>query len=97
LEIEAEVASLNDIYDQAITAFLAMARTQFFWDVNKRMGRFMMNGILLASGYPIINVPAKKQKAFNQRMLDFYSTGDRTAMNQFLRQCLNPKIIENFK
>ena len=39
--------------------------TQFFWDVNKRTGRFMMNGILLAQGFPIINVPSKRQQEFN--------------------------------
>lgn len=74
-----------------------MARAQFFWDVNKRMGRFMMNGILLLEGYPIINVPVKRQKEFNELMLDFYSTGEMSSMNKFLRSCLNLKIIGNFK
>ncbi|MFK0572996.1 Fic family protein [Endozoicomonas sp.] len=96
-EIESELEDCNDVYDLAMTAFLRMARAQFFWDVNKRMGRFMMNGILLSQGFPIINVPAKRQKEFNQFMLDFYSTSDMTAMNEFLRSCLNEKIIENFK
>ena len=96
-EIEAEVAACIDVYDQAMTAFLRMARAQFFWDVNKRMGRFMMNGILLSYGYPIINVPAKRQQEFNQLMLAFYTTAEMTDMNKFLRSCVNEKIIENFK
>jgi len=96
-DLEREIGSCNDIYDRAITAFLRMARAQFFWDVNKRTGRFMMNGILLEAGLPIINVPAKKQLDFNRLMLDFYSSGDMTAMRVFLRECVNPKIIENFK
>ncbi|MCL6268843.1 Fic family protein [Sansalvadorimonas sp. 2012CJ34-2] len=96
-DIEKEVSSCNDIYDRAVTAFLRMARAQLFWDVNKRMGRFMMNGILLEAGYPIINVPAKRQKEFNQFMLEFYSSGNMAPMNQFLRECINPKIIENFQ
>ena len=96
-EIEAEMNACQDIYDRAITAFLRMARAQVFWDVNKRMGRFIMNGILLAAGFPIINVPAKKQKEFNQLMLDFYDSGEMAPMNQFLRGCINPRIIENFK
>lgn len=94
--IENEVSLCSDIYDRAITAFLRMARAQLFWDVNKRMGRFMMNGILLEAGYPIINVPAKRQEEFNQLMLEFYSSGNMTPMNKFLRECVNPKIIENF-
>ena len=70
-DVEAQVNAQADIYDAAITAFLQIARHQFFWDVNKRTGRFMMNGILLASGFPIINVPAKRQQEFNTLMLDF--------------------------
>lgn len=97
LEVESQVNNESDVYDQAITAFLQMARAQFFWDVNKRTGRFMMNGILLANGFPIINVQAKRQQEFNTLMLDFYSSNNMTAMNKFLRSCLNDKIIRNFK
>lgn len=96
-KIETAVGAIDDVYDRAITTFLKMARAQFFWDVNKRMGRFMMNGILLSQGFPIINVPAKRQKEFNQLMLEFYSTANTGDMNKFLRSCLNKKIIENFR
>jgi Fic family protein len=52
--------NIPDIYDRAIHLFLTMARSQFFYDVNKRMGRFIMNGILLSNGYPAINLPVKR-------------------------------------
>ena len=96
IALEASLHKITDVYDRAITAFLQMARVQFFWDVNKRTGRFMMNGILLAQGYPIINVPAKRQQEFNQLMLDFYSDNDMTAMNAFLRSCLDQRLLRNF-
>ncbi len=96
-QIQTLVESQNDIYYQAITAFLQMARNQFFWDVNKRTGRFMMNGILLAAGFPIINVPAKRQQEFNTLMLAFYSSNNMQPMNQFLRSCIDEKIIKNFQ
>lgn len=96
-EMEVEMSLCNDVYGQAIIAFLRMARAQFFWDVNKRTGRFMMNGILLNAGYPIINVPAKRQQEFNQLMLKYYNSGEITLMSRFLRECVNPKIIENFR
>ncbi len=51
---------IPDIYDLAIFLFLTMAQCQFFYDVNKRMGRFIMNGLLLSAGYPAINLPAKR-------------------------------------
>jgi Fic family protein len=85
--IEASKAH-KDIYDRAIHVFLTMARCQFFYDVNKRMGRFMMNGILLQAGFPAINLPAKRQLEFNRLMLDFYASGDQGPMNSFMRSCL---------
>ncbi|MBF0201971.1 MAG: Fic family protein [Desulfamplus sp.] len=89
--------AIPDIYDRAIHFFLTMARWQFFYDVNKRMGRFIMNGLLLSRGFPGINLPARRQLEFNQLMLDFYPTGDQKSMNAFLRSCLNEKIIKIMK
>ena len=70
-----------------------MARTQFFYDVNKRMGRFMMNGLLLSQGYPAINLPAKRQQEFNELMLAFYADGDVTDMTTFMLSCLSSQLI----
>ncbi len=96
-EVQTLVESQDDIYDRATTAFLQMARNQFFWDVNKRTGRFMMNGILLAAGFPIINVPVKRQQEFYTLMLEFYSSNDMQPMNRFLRSCVDSKTIKNFQ
>lgn len=86
-------ARFDDVYDRAIFVFLEIARIQFFYDVNKRMGRFMMNGLLLDQGYPAINLPAKRQLEFHRLMLDFYGSGEHAAMNAFMRSCLDPRII----
>lgn len=96
-QLEIELQDIPDIYDKAISCFLQMARNQFFWDVNKRMGRFMMNGILLQEGYPVINVPVKKQLEFNRLMLEFYASNNMKSMNKFLRNCIDKNIISNFK
>ncbi len=88
---------LPDIYDQAIYIFLTMARCQFFYDVNKRMGRFMMNGLLLHNGFPAINLPAQRQLEFNQLMLALYASGDQGPMNAFLRSCMDERIIKIIK
>ncbi|MFZ1987402.1 MAG: Fic family protein [Desulfatitalea sp.] len=89
-----DASEIPDIYDRAIHFFLTMARCQFFYDVNKRMGRFIMNGLLLNFGYPAINLPAKRQLEFNQLMLSYYETGAQKQMNTFLRSCLDEKIIK---
>lgn len=89
-----EAQSFTDIYDQAIFVFLSMARWQFFYDVNKRMGRFMMNGLLLDAGFPAINLPAKRQLEFNRLMLIYYQTGIQQPMNTFLRTCLDERVVK---
>lgn len=88
-----ESLTFTDIYDRAIFVFLTMARAQFFYDVNKRMGRFMMNGILLDAGFPAINLPAKRQLEFNRLMLEFHKTGNQQAMNMFLRTCIDERVV----
>jgi Fic family protein len=93
-ELVRELQEIDNPTDRGIHAFLTMARTQFFFDVNKRLGRLMMNGIILDHGHPAINVPAKRQLEFNTLMLDFYETGDQLKMNQFLRSCIDPKSSE---
>lgn len=84
------IESINDIFEQAFTLFLQMARQQFFYDVNKRTGRFMMNGHLLSHGYPVLNVPARSQQTFNTLMLAFYDSNDMIPMMDFLRECYQP-------
>lgn len=87
----------TDVYDRAIHYFLAMARNQFYHDVNKRTGRFVMNGFLLQSGFPGINIPAKRKLEFNTLMLEFYETNNQKPMNQFIRSCLDTRIVEDMK
>jgi len=93
-ELIVTAASHTDVYDKAIHVFLQMARSQFFYDVNKRMGRFMMNGILLDAGYPAINLPAKRKLEFNELMLQFYDNGEEAEMNAFMRSCIDLRMLE---
>jgi prophage maintenance system killer protein len=96
-EMISDMHRYKDVYDQAIHLFLTMARCQFFYDVNKRMGRFVMNGHLLNKGYPVINLPASKQQAFNENMLRFYCSGDQSEMNAFMRNCMDERVVKIIK
>lgn len=89
-----DLDSINNVIDQGIFLFLHMARNQFFFDVNKRMGRFMMNGWLLQNGYPVINVPAKKQEEFNKLMIEFYPDGNVADMTAFMKSCIDHRVIK---
>ena len=93
-ELLASMSAFDDIYDKAIHVFLSMARNQFFYDVNKRMGRLMMNGVLLNAGYPPLNLSAKHKLKFNELMMRFYDSGDESDMNLFMRSCIDPKLVE---
>ena len=57
----------------------------------------MMNGLLLDAGYPVINLPAKRQLEFNTLMLEFYLNDQREPMNSLLRSCLDERIIKIMK
>lgn len=91
---QAAMEDKHDSYDCAIGLFLDMARIQYFYDVNKRTGRLMMNGLLLSQGYPAINLPARQQLKFNELMLQFYASGDKADMITFMKSCLSPQVIE---
>ena len=91
---EQKATNIDKIHAQAIRVFLQMARNQFFFDVNKRTGRLMMNGVLLAKGLPAINLPASRQLEFNRLMLDFYSSDNEGPMCDFMLTCLDKRHIE---
>lgn len=81
------ILQLEDVHLRAFVFFLFGASSQFFWDGNKRSSRLMMAGELLKHGYDIVNVPAKKQVAFNEKMIRFYDSMDATEMLEFLTSC----------
>lgn len=80
-------AAQADPYRKATAVFLDVARTQFFWDGNKRTGRLLMNGVLLAAGFDALSVPAVRQLDYNEKMLRFYESGDQAEMFAFLLDC----------
>lgn len=59
---------------KALVYFLLNAKTQYFYDGNKRTARLMMNGILLSNGYPMLNIKAKEKLTFNQMMIGWYNS-----------------------
>ena len=78
------LAMINDPLLRALTCFLFGARTQFFFDGNKRTSRLMMNGILLTNALPILNIKAKDKLEFNTQMIRFYDTEDYLGALEYL-------------
>jgi Fic family protein len=94
IDMVEKAQSIQQVYPKAAFIFLEMSRSQFFYDVNKRMGRFMMNGFLLDHGYPVINVPSKRQQEFNKLMIEFYQSHDHKPMTSFLLSCLDSRVVD---
>ena len=69
--------------EAAFAAFLFMARSQFFYDANKRAASLMMNGILMSNGLHPIAVLNRDAEDFHRRLSLFYETGDATDMMNF--------------
>ncbi len=67
---------INHKVIQAFCCFLLNAKSQYFYDGNKRTARLMMNGILLNSGYSILNIKAKDKLGFNTMMIEYYDNND---------------------
>lgn len=81
LVVEA-INTIENPLEKGIALFLFLAKEQPFFDGNKRVGRLMMNGVLMASGVNAISIPAKQQQPFNQHMINFYkSCAEKTIGN----------------
>jgi Fic family protein len=93
-----EFNKIKDEYNKAAFLFLHFAKNQFYYDNNKRQGRFMMNAYLLDQGLPSINIPKKREYEFNHSMLKFYNcaNNDASEMTAFLISCIHPSIAEQF-
>lgn len=83
----AQANKINAIEQRAFGVFLDCARSQYYFDGNKRTGQLLMNGMLLAAGEHIASIPAAKTEAYNRNMLEFYDAGDEGVMRLFLAEC----------
>lgn len=80
-----EINQIQNVIIKALTYFLFGARSQFFYDGNKRVSRLMMNGILLSAGFPMLNIKVKDKLEFNKRMISFYDSGNYISATEYLR------------
>ncbi len=75
----------GSVFELAAAYFLFAADCQFYFDGNKRTGRAMMNGLLMAAGIDAVLVPGTARQEFNVKMSDFYASRDGTQMMSLLR------------
>ena len=88
-------SEVTDPKEQAIAVFLFMARTQFFFDANKRTASLMMNGCLMLNGYWPITVLNQEGVEFHQKLGQFYETGNANDMMAFFEKSVKNIYIQN--
>lgn len=91
---------LREVYAEGLAAIGAIAHPvlrgatyaswaayhQFYHDGNKRTGRLMMNGVLIAGGYHPIVVRAEDAEAYHGSLTEMYATGDATPAIAYLAE-----------
>ena len=81
--------------EQAIAVFLFMARTQFFFDANKRTASLMMNGCLMLNGYWPIMVLNQESVEFHQKLGQFSESGNADEMMAFFAKSVKKLYLQS--
>ena len=83
-EFGAIMAANATATEKALEAFTWGTRGQFFWDGNKRTSMTLANKILVTAGAGILTITDKHMEQFNTLLLDYYDTGEKEALKDFL-------------
>lgn len=70
--------------EKALEAFIWGARSQLFWDGNKRTAMTLANKILISAGAGILTVTDRYMEQFNTLLLDYYNSGNGECLKQFI-------------
>ena len=83
-ELSAILSSDVTDTEKALDIFLWGARSQLFWDGNKRTSMTLANKLMLMNGNGIITVTDAHMERFNELLLTFYGTGEADGLKLFL-------------
>lgn len=84
-----EAASEGTDTDRALRMMLEMMRGQYFEDGNKSTAQLAANHELIRLGRGVLAIPPDMKEDFAKLLADFYETGRRTEIMDFLREeCL---------
>lgn len=82
-EIE-DILKIEFVTERAIEFMLYGMRSQLFWDGNKRTSIICANKILIENGKGILIVKDKNLEAFSGLLSEFYTSGNKEKIKQFL-------------
>ncbi|HAL18389.1 MAG TPA: death-on-curing protein [Spirochaetaceae bacterium] len=89
-EVLAELAGIfegnaADELSRALDLFLYLIRKQVFWDGNKRTALLGANYLLTRRGMGVLEIKEKDVLSFAELLTDFFNTGEKRAIKNFLR------------
>ena len=80
----ANVLSVEEPTDRAITLMLYLMRKQMFLDGNKRTAMLAGNQIMIANGCGVLSVPIEIQPEFTKMRVEYYETGEMDSLKDFV-------------
>lgn len=87
-KVSCEILKLADSQisplDKALDMTLYLMRLQLFYDGNKRIAMLIGNKIMIENGQGILSVAQKDIKEFYSLLLEYYETGNKSDIKQFL-------------
>ena len=78
------LSSPSSITEAALNVFAWVARSQLFWDGNKRTALLAANKVLIEGGAGILLVPEAHMTVFSALLSSFYETGNSHKLKNFL-------------
>lgn len=83
-ELESILNADTTATDKALSVFTWGARSQLFWDGNKRTSLVAANKILINAGAGMLTIKESNMQQFNELLIDFYNTGNPDKVKEFL-------------
>lgn len=83
-ELESILNADTTATDKALSVFTWGARSQLFWDGNKRTSLVAANKILINAGAGMLTIKESNMQQFNELLVDFYNTGVPDKVKEFL-------------
>lgn len=84
IEKISEINKIESVTKRAIEYMLYGARSQLFWDGNKRTSIILANKILINNGKGVLTIKDAYLNEFNTLLTEFYNTNDSRKIEQFL-------------
>jgi DNA-binding XRE family transcriptional regulator len=84
VELTCLLSTKTSTTNKALEVFTWIARSQLFWDGNKRTALLAANKILIENGAGILLIPDENMLEFSTRLSNFYESGDNAALKDFL-------------